>query len=252
METADTADTVATPNTRTPAPADASRVGGDTRSQVMSVLLKRGPVAASDIAEELDLSAAGVRRHVDKLVEEKLAEPCAPRAVAGEEQGRGRPAKHFQLTAAGRERFGSHYDGLALDAVELIQQIGGEDAVRDFARARVEKILGNVEPSDDPEVTARRVAAALEKHGYAPSVHRTDAGIQICQHHCPVAAVAAAHPEFCGAEREAVARIVDTHVQPLALISDGDGICTTNIPLAAARTRTRPAGTATKGAADHD
>ena len=72
-ETAETADTAATPNTRTPAPADASRVGGDTRSQVMSVLLKRGPVAASDIAEELDLSAAGVRRHVDKLVEEKLS-----------------------------------------------------------------------------------------------------------------------------------------------------------------------------------
>ena len=72
-------DTVETHN---PAPADASRAGGDTRSQVMSVLLKRGPVAASDIAEELDLSAAGVRRHVDKLVEEKLAEPCAPRALS--------------------------------------------------------------------------------------------------------------------------------------------------------------------------
>ena len=232
--------------------AGASRAGRDTRSQVMSVLLKRGPVAASDIADELDLSAAGVRRHVDKLVEEGLAEPCSARAVAGEEQGRGRPAKHFQLTAAGRERFGSHYDGLALDAVELIQKMGGEDAVREFARARVEKILGGVEPADDAEETARRVAAALEEHGYAPSVHRTDAGIQICQHHCPVSAVAAAHPEFCEAEREAVARIVDTHVQPLALISDGHGICTTNIPLAARRNSSPAAGTATKGAADND
>ena len=131
-------------DSHTPVPTDASRAGGDTRSQVMSVLLKRGPVTASDIAEELQLSAAGVRRHVDKLVSEGLAEACAPRNVAGEEQGRGRPAKHFRLTAAGRERFGSNYDGLALDAVELIQCIGGEDAVRDFARSRVEKILGRV------------------------------------------------------------------------------------------------------------
>ena len=149
-------------DSHTPVPTDASRAGGDTRSQVMSVLLKRGPVTASDIAEELQLSAAGVRRHVDKLVSEGLAEACAPRNVAGEEQGRGRPAKHFRLTAAGRERFGSNYDGLALDAVELIQRIGGEDAVRDFARSRVEKILGRVEPGADAEETAQRVAAALE------------------------------------------------------------------------------------------
>ena len=239
--------------THTPAPAEASRAGGDTRSQVMSVLLKRGPVAATDIAQELELSAAGVRRHVDRLVDDGLAEPCAPRAVAGEEQGRGRPAKHFRLTAAGRERFGSHYDGLALDAMDLIQQIGGEGAVRDFARSRVEKILGDVVPSPDAEETASRVAQALEQHGYAPSVHRTDAGIQICQHHCPVSAVAAAHPEFCEAEREAVARIVDTHVQPLALISDGHGICTINIPLAGrSAIAGAAAGTAAKGAADND
>ena len=242
-------------DSHTPVPTDASRAGGDTRSQVMSVLLKRGPVTASDIAEELQLSAAGVRRHVDKLVSEGLAEACAPRNVAGEEQGRGRPAKHFRLTAAGRERFGSNYDGLALDAVELIQRIGGEDAVRDFARSRVEKILGRVEPGADAEETAQRVAAALEDHGYAPSVHRTDSGIQICQHHCPVSAVAVAYPEFCAAEREAVARIVDTHVQPLALIADGHGICTTNIPLAGQPVSVSAgtaAGTAMKGAADND
>ena len=40
--------------------------------------------------------------------------------------------------------------------------------------------------------------------------------------------------------------LVDTHVQPLALIADGHGVCTTNIPLAAA------ARTHTKGAADND
>ena len=99
------------------------------------------------------------------------------------------------------------------------------------------------------------IAAALEDHGYAPSVHRTDSGIQICQHHCPVSAVAAAYPEFCEAEREAVARIVDTHAQPLALIADGHGICTTNIPLAGqpvSASADTAAGTAMKGAADND
>lgn len=238
--------------------ASPSRGGGETRSQVISVLLKRAPVAAADVADELGLSTAGVRRHLDRLVEDGLAETCAPRAVAGEEQGRGRPAKHFRLTAAGREQFGSDYDALAVEAVDLIAELGGEDAVRRFAQARAERIFAGVEPVSRDEATVpseatgpsepavRRVAAALEAHGYVPSLRRTAAGIQICQHHCPVSAVAAAYPEFCEAEHEVLAKLVDTHVQPLALIADGHGVCTTNIPLAAA------ARTHTKGAADND
>lgn len=224
----------------------ADRANGSTRSQVMSILLKQGPVAAADIGTELGLSPAGVRRHLDKLVEDGLAETCAPRAVAGDQASRGRPAKHFQLTDEGREHFGTSYDTLALEAVDVIASIGGEEAVREFARRRVEHMFAEIDPDPKGAVEAvRSVAAALEAHGYEPSIRRTPVGIQLCQHHCPVSAVAAAHPELCEAEHEAIARIVDTHVQPLALIADGHGICTTNIPVA-------QTGTQTKGAADND
>ena len=36
---------------------------GDTRRQVMLLLLKEGPIPASDLGTQLGLSAAGVRRH---------------------------------------------------------------------------------------------------------------------------------------------------------------------------------------------
>lgn len=229
---------------------------GETRSRVMSVLLRQGPVSAADIGEQLGLSAAGVRRHVDKLLDEGLAEACSPRPVAGEEAGRGRPARHFQLTEAGRGHFGSGYDTLALDAVDLVEQLGGQDAVRAFARNRVEKILGpaaagGADPATETEVSdaVERVADALERAGYEPSVRRTGAGIQLCQHHCPVSAVAAEHPELCEAEHEAIAEIVGTHIQSLALIADGHGVCTTNIPLAAVAAGTQ---TERKRSGDHD
>lgn len=45
---------------------------GDTRRQVMLLLLKEGPITASDLGTELGLSAAGVRRHLDILVEDGL------------------------------------------------------------------------------------------------------------------------------------------------------------------------------------
>jgi len=55
-------------------------------------------------------------------------------------------------------------------------------------------------------------------------------GGQLCQHHCPVAQVAAEFPQLCEAETEVISRLVGTHVQRLATIAHGDGICTTHIP----------------------
>jgi acyl-CoA synthetase (AMP-forming)/AMP-acid ligase II len=54
-------------------------------------------------------------------------------------------------------------------------------------------------------------------------------GEQLCQHHCPVAHVAAEFPQLCEAETEAFGRLLGTPVQRLATISRGDGICTTHV-----------------------
>jgi predicted ArsR family transcriptional regulator len=42
--------------------------------------------------------------------------------------------------------------------------------------------------------------------------------------------VAAEFPQLCDAETEVISRIVGTHVQRLATIAHGDGVCTTHIP----------------------
>lgn len=211
---------------------------GETRRAVMAQLLKRGPITASELGEVLDLSAAGVRRHLDALVAEGVAEECEPNAVAGAEATRGRPAKHFRLTDAGRAHFGTGYDDLARDAVDVIENLGGQEAVREFASARIRKILAGVTRGGAVEDVVRDVASALESNGYATTVTKAVGGIQLCQHHCPVAAVAAEHPEMCEAEHEFIAELVGSHIQPLALIADGNGICTTNIPLSDVRTQT--------------
>ncbi|MDU3174621.1 MAG: HTH domain-containing protein, partial [Corynebacterium striatum] len=55
---------------------------GDTRRQVMLLLLKDGPVTASYLGERLGLSAAGIRRHLDILVEEELTEVVQRKSLA--------------------------------------------------------------------------------------------------------------------------------------------------------------------------
>ena len=46
----------------------------DTRRRILLHVLRHGPVSASDISEEFGLSAAGVRRHLDNIVSDGLAE----------------------------------------------------------------------------------------------------------------------------------------------------------------------------------
>ena len=55
-------------------------------------------------------------------------------------------------------------------------------------------------------------------------------GEEICQHHCPIAHVASEFPQLCEAETKAFSEILGTHVQRLATIAHGDGVCTTFIP----------------------
>jgi hypothetical protein len=42
--------------------------------------------------------------------------------------------------------------------------------------------------------------------------------------------VAAEFPQLCEAETQVISRLVGTHVQRLATIANGDGVCTTHIP----------------------
>jgi predicted ArsR family transcriptional regulator len=74
------------------------------------------------------------------------------------------------------------------------------------------------------------LAEALSADGYAATTSEQGTGVQLCQHHCPVQHVAAEFPQLCDAETAAISRLLDVHVQRLATIAHGDGVCTTFIP----------------------
>ena len=204
-----------------------------TRGEIVQLLLEAGPITAGEIGERLGISAAGVRRHLDALIDGGDAQAGA--AASWQQSGRGRPAKRYRLTATGRAKLGHTYDDLAAAAMRQLREIGGEEAVRTFARRRIDTILSGVTDGPrDVESTADRVAAALTKAGYATTTTPVGGpihGIQICQHHCPVSHVAEEFPELCETEREAMAEVLGTHVQRLATIVNGDYACTTHVPL---------------------
>ena len=202
-----------------------------TRERVVRSILVNGASTAAALAERLDLTPAAVRRHLDVLLEEGMIEARQPRTVAT--RGRGRPAKFFVLTEAGRDHFDQQYDDLAVQALRFLAETGGEDAVREFANRRVAFIEDRFDATlaANPRLSPTEALAQIfTEEGYAASVRQISVGEQLCQQHCPVSHVAHEFPQLCEAETEAIGRVLGRHVQRLATIAHGDGVCTTCIP----------------------
>jgi predicted ArsR family transcriptional regulator len=217
--------------------ADAGAERG-TRGQVARLILELGPSTAATIGGRLGLTPAAIRRHLDTLISEGLIETRTARTYGN--RGRGRPAKVFVITDAGRSAFEHAYDDLATNALRFLAETAGIEAVAEFARRQVADLESRYAPVvARGESLADRVealAAALSADGYAASAGPAPAigpsaagGEQLCQHHCPVAHVAADFPQLCEAETEAFGRLLGTPVQRLATIAHGDGICTTHV-----------------------
>ena len=223
------ADTVLAPASHD---ADAS-----TRRRVAQSILEPGPSTAVALAQRLGLTPAAVRRHLDVLLGRGHLEAREQRFYG--QRGRGRPAKVFALTDAGRSDFYTAYDTLAIQTLEYLAEAAGPDAVTRFAQARiaaVEARYAELTASAAGSTPAEALAAALSADGYVASTQPSAAGEQLCQHHCPVARVAERFPQLCEVETEMFSRLLGVHVQRLATIAHGDGICTTHVPRASGAT----------------
>jgi predicted ArsR family transcriptional regulator len=238
------------------------QIGGEpsTRARIARLILENGPVSAAALGTRLGLTPAAVRRHLDGLLAGGMIEVRSARRPAS--RGRGRPAKLFVITDSGRSAFEHAYDDLATSALRFLDEVAGPGAVAEFARRQVAELEHRYRPvmaSADPSAKVQALAEALSADGYAASATGAPAsspvpptahgpaltvlagGEQLCQHHCPVAHVAAEFPQLCEAETEAFGRLLGTPVQRLATIAHGDGICTTHVTdQSLIQTRTMP------------
>ena len=216
-----------------------STVLGDdsrTRDLVARSILENGPSTAAVLGERLGLTAAGIRRHLDLLVTDGVLEARQPHSALI--RGRGRPSKVFVMSDKGREQFEHSYDDLAVAALKFMSVHSGEHLVQAFAQSRAEDIERKAAISISKKNNkSEAIADFLSEQGYAASIHQKPMGEELCQHHCPIAHVASEFPQLCEAETEALSRLLGTHVQRLATIAHGDGVCTTFIPKTTATTK---------------
>ncbi len=211
-----------------------------TRSRVLDLIVKKGPITATAISKILVLTTAAVRRHITSL--ERTNEITTHEVPVVGQRGRGRPARHYVATDGGREAFEDSHSDLALKAISYMQMLSGPEAVEGFAAARAREIERRYSPlvraaGRDPKLRAQALADALTGDGFAASIRPVGDGkfaIQLCQGHCPIEKVAGKYPQLCEAELVAFGKILGVHVQRLATLAQGEHVCTTHIPVGGA------------------
>lgn len=210
-----------------------------TRERVLDEVLTHGPVSAAEVGRRLELTAAAVRRHLDALEAEGLV---AVKLVSAA-RGAGRPSRRYVVTHQAQGRLGDDHLAVALDALDRLAELGGEDEVRRLARHAFEPVerryhealAGRELPLEE---RTRLLAEVLAETGYAGTLRHVGEGLaptlradQVCQGHCPLQGLPARHPQFCDEETALFTRLLGVDVRRLSTLATGGHVCTTHVPL---------------------
>ncbi|HJD50334.1 MAG TPA: MarR family transcriptional regulator [Candidatus Rothia avistercoris] len=233
-----------TVSTKTARPAETEE---RTRDRVLQGVLTHGPVSAAKLGELLNLTPAAVRRHLDALEKNNLIEVASHRQHGA---GAGRPARRYVIAPQGHSELGNDYLDIARDALTMLKDAVGEDALRQFASARANDMAERYRPiveaaGDDVSARAEALAEAMTHDGFvatanemAPAVGMRSklpdnllASIQLCQGHCPVRDLAEDFSVFCDQETEIISELLGVDVRRLSTMAGGAHVCTTHIPL---------------------
>lgn len=125
-----------------------------TRQEILTILRRRGGgVSVDELAQELGLTGATVRRHLDVLLRDDYVSVTQARGRTG------RPRHLFTLTEAGEELFPHHYVRLTHRLLEEIVALGpGETAGRagsEIANLVFEKMSERIAREYAPQVSGR-------------------------------------------------------------------------------------------------
>ncbi len=168
-----------------------SRTGG-TREAILDILRRHDERSVDDLAGELGLAGATVRRHLDVLLRDGYV------AVSQLRGRTGRPRYVFSLTEAGAELFGRHYVRITRRLLHEISELtaeetagrGGEE-IADLVFAKLSnRLAAEYAPrvgGRDIEERARAVAALLEDEGFEVEVEAAERGgdLRMLARGCP-------------------------------------------------------------------
>jgi DeoR family suf operon transcriptional repressor len=178
-----------------------------TKQDILYFLLKQGQASAQVLAEQLNISAQAIRRHLKDLEDEALIEHQSVQS------GMGRPNYVYQLSRKGRDRLPDQYDDFALSLLDTLAETVGRDQVKDILKKQWERKALDYRQQVGNGPLPERVANLVhirKSEGYMAEWHEVEpendeisgSRFIITEYNCAISQIAESFPTVCGHELE--------------------------------------------------
>jgi DeoR family transcriptional regulator, suf operon transcriptional repressor len=194
-----------------------------TRDRILQTLLTHPRATINELAEAVNINAISVRHHLSNLQADGL--------VLSEEErhGVGRPRLIYYLTEKGVEQFPSRYYSLTNRLLEQLKDnIPSATLHMIFANIGndlIEEHLPEIEAMDT-ESRLDFIKELLASEGHLLEWEKQEAGYNIYENTCPYYHISQNHPEVCNLDQTLLSRILETPVEKITCIHQGDARCT--------------------------
>jgi DeoR family suf operon transcriptional repressor len=206
--------------------------------RLLVALKKRQPITVKELAEEFKITGNALRRHL------KALEAAGVVQYRREVRGVGGPTFAYALTEAGETLFPRAYAGPLAEALEIVRDQQGIDAVVSVFRKEWSALADEVRARIASLPLARRaelVAELRTSQGYMADATSTGPGEAVIrEHNCAIREVAERFPEVCNAEARFFAELLGASVEREAHILTGCNACQYRVRIPIARRRTGP------------
>jgi predicted ArsR family transcriptional regulator len=198
----------------------------NTQDQILFLLKTRGPSTAQQLAQALDLSSMGVRRHLDAWLEKGLllTEDRADKV--------GRPARYWLLSDAGHARFPDRHSELTVQLIAQVRTLFGQSGLDKLITAREQSSETSYqERMAGAKTLSKRLAKLVEARdaeGYMAQLEKQpDGSFLLIENHCPICAAATECQGFCRSELDVFRRTLgpDSQVERVEHVLAGGRRC---------------------------
>ena len=195
--------------------------------RILSSLRLDGPQTALELAARFRITGPAIRAQLRPLVAAGLITRETESRRVGGRAPIGRPAARYHLAPAADARFPKRYELFARHLLEtLVAELGTETLQKLLAKWE-EELHAHLDAHLPQEPTAR--LNALAKHqtanGFMAEVRQDADGVALIERNCPIATLAAKHPEICDHEASLFSRTLKWKTSLESCQARGDGVC---------------------------
>lgn len=183
-----------------------------SRDNVLTIIRQNNGVNVDELAKQMQLAPATVRRHLDILERDGLVDHSEVRKPTG------RPQYSFHLTEKGHDSVPKDYSRLLNELVSEIKNIPAAEITSQSGDEVLRSSLSRIGERRAAEYIQRRrpveaVTAAFEDGGYDTIVETNNDGLKIRVTNCPYRRASIEDDIICTVDRSMVNSLLGSEVE---------------------------------------